>query len=73
MTNEHTAIEITDKAKNNVFEDCNVYGKVKMAGSGNKMIRTNIYQFTKEHPFIFWITLIASLATIIGFVMQILK
>jgi hypothetical protein len=69
---EHIALEMTEKAKNNIFDRCIVYGKVSIAGTGNKMKRTIIYQFTQKHPIIFWITLIASVLTIMGFFIQIL-
>lgn len=73
MKNNHTAVEMTEKAKNNIFVDCEINGSVKMAGIGNKMIRTKINLFKKEHPFFFWLGVFASITGIIGFIFQIIK
>jgi len=73
MNDKHVAIEMTEKAQNNTFVDCEINGSVKMAGVGNKMIRTKINLFKKEHPFFFWLGVFASVIGIIGFIFQIIK
>lgn len=65
MGKEHIAVELTKAARNNSFVDSKIYGGVKIAGSGNKFVRTNIYKFKREHPLLFWIGVSASVVTIV--------
>jgi hypothetical protein len=69
---ERIALHITKDAKDNTFVDSKIIGGVKIAGTGNKMIRTEIFQFRRDHPKQFW-TIIGVLLTAIGIVVAVLK
>lgn len=67
MEKEHIAVELTREAKDNRFIDSEIHGGLKIAGSGNQFVRTGVYKFKKEHPFFFWLAVVASIITILSF------
>ena len=47
---QKVALHITEEAKNNTFENCDIQG-AKIEGKGTKMIKTRIFnKFPQEHP-----------------------
>jgi hypothetical protein len=66
MNKEKITVDILKTAKNCTFDKCKIYGRVRIAGTGIKMIKTKIYQLEKEHPFFFWLGVVASVLGILN-------
>ncbi|MCK9360833.1 hypothetical protein M0Q28_01230 [Patescibacteria group bacterium] len=62
---ERIALELTDTARDNIFVDSTVHGRVKVAGKGNKFFRTKVFLWKKEHPVWFLLGVVASIFGII--------
>lgn len=65
MEKERTTVELTETAKDNCFTDCEINGGVKVAGSGNQFVRTRIHKFKREHPFFYWLSVLAAIITVL--------
>lgn len=53
VKDQQVALHITDKAKDNIFVDCNIQG-TKIEGKGTKMLRSHILNdFAEKHPVVF--------------------
>lgn len=73
MNNKNNpALIIAKEARNNTFVDCDIHG-AKVYGAGTKMIRTKIHQFKQEHAFTYWLSIVASLATIVGVILELMR
>lgn len=57
-------LHLTKEAEGNVFLDSRVYGSTRIEGKENKFINTVFRNVRKEHPFVFWISLLGSIASI---------
>ena len=69
MDKNHTVVDITKEATDAKFTDCKFYGSLKNSGKRSKFIRTEIGLFRKEHPFFFWLSVVASVTGILAFFM----
>lgn len=69
--NDKIALLITEKAKDTTIIDCDINGGVENYGERTRIIRTRIKIFRQEHSVIYWITIIASVVTIVGFIWQV--
>lgn len=68
--NQRVALHITEKAKNNTFEDCDIQG-AKIEGQGTKMIKSRIFQeFIEKHPKTFWLIVIGIVPVLIGLILE---
>lgn len=61
----HVAVKMTESARNNVFINSQIHGRVEIAGQGNSFIETKINTLKEKHPFWFWFTAIGTLIGII--------
>jgi len=73
MNRNHTAVDITKEASDTSFIDCKIGGTVKNAGKRSRFIRTEISLFKKEHPLVYYLTIIASIIAIIDFILNHIK
>lgn len=73
MGKKNLAVDITEKASDTKFVDCEIGGKVRNSGKRTTFIRTKISLFKREHPILFWLGVIASIITIISFLPNILS
>lgn len=65
MKNDKKALIITEKAKDNIFVNCDVES-AQIDGRGTVMIKTRIYNFKKNYPNIWTGVIIPLFVTIAG-------
>lgn len=50
------AVKMTESARNNVFINSQINGRLELGGQGNSFIETRVDTLKREHPFWFWFT-----------------
>lgn len=73
MNKNHIAVNITEKAKGNLFIDSEIHGGVRIAGQDNSFLRTRISKIRHKHPFWFWLGIFGTTITIITGIINMLS